>query len=183
MASSSCWSRNVPALKCKTLYNRIEVKKLLIAFIFVVIVDLAYAQYGFWKYAERIDAITDKNSSYIINFKEDIGFGSSGLTLLCDGENNRQIQLSSDGYSNTENSLIVYRFDKNKPVEGKWDYSTNGQTALMPEFMIKPFIKSAKNSKILVARGKGSYMTYHIVSFEMMGFNSAIQKLVCFKGY
>ena len=158
-------------------------KKFLVASIVIAFFGFAYAQFGFWTYNKKIDPITDKDTSSIINFGKEFGYKQPSLILRCDGKTIREVYINFDEFMNTDSFSVVYRVEKNKPVAGIWNNSTDGTASFMPKEMIKAFVKAVKSGNNVIFRGEDYQGTSHTVAFETKGFNSAIQKLVCFKGY
>jgi hypothetical protein len=129
--------------------------------------------YGNFLYVLNLDPISDEDRSLITVSSQDstdkLFFRCANLEL--------EIFVASTFLNLKESVPVVFRFDKNQPIQQTWDISTSGTAAFVRD--TKYFVQLALPSSTLVIR-LTKYSGEKITStFSMVGFAEAIRNLKC----
>lgn len=126
-----------------------------------------------FRYVEKIDAITDEDTSYVWTGTQDVH-----LVWRC---NNNDVEIFAvpDDYISSNGATVVFRFDKDQPVQTNWSTSTKGTAVFAPDRIIKGFTASAMKSDKVIFRIYDYNNTPIDVSYSLLGSEQALNKLKC----
>lgn len=146
---------------------------------------LAFAQtepveIGKFRYFENSDPITDEDDSYLTLSEDATEYSSASLFFGCnDGALSSYVDPS--GFLGIGEAVsVTYRFDSQEPSTlMRWNPSTGGDAAFVPEETLSEWVKQIRSGKKLAVRMTG-YSDEELTSvFDLTGSTKALDRLPC----
>ncbi len=139
-------------------------------------------QIGSFLYQQRLDPITDEDSSYILT------------TGMADREDNSILifRCDIDGFSVLISTIyelgvapeVVYRFDKAKAsIAEKWIGDLTKKGAFISDNAVPVFTKAALNSTTVVVRVSAENGITHTFQYDLTALKAALNYLTCAPKY
>lgn len=90
-----------------------------------------------WVFIERSDPVTGDNTSYVYlgaDVQHNGRDSPSEIIVRCDGDGDYDLYVRADGYigGNRGRVLVTYRWGENEPIVERWNDSTTGKAAFLP---------------------------------------------------
>jgi hypothetical protein len=166
----------------KLFKKRKRMKKLLptalLALFLTVFQTSAQTTTGKWEYNTSTDPFNDAKREILV-----LKSNESDRTAFVFRCNNTELDifiLTSTFLNSKDPVSVIYRFDKNTISSSqKWEVTTSGTGAFLPQEFFQKFAQEALNAKVFVIRltkYTGENVTY---SFDWTGFDTASQKMSC----
>jgi hypothetical protein len=138
-----------------------------------------YVDIGSFYYLERVNPMSDKDSSFIgtdsITSKND----DSTLFWIC-SDKNLDVSISLEEYVGKRKSPLMYRFDKKKASDvQEWITSTSGKGIFMTNKDVEKFSREALKSLTVLFRIEDNDGTTFYKQFDITGLSQALGKLKC----
>lgn len=147
-------------------------KIMLCLLLFPLFVFAKEIKYKAWSVTINTDPITDKKdvSIFAVDMTKTEDIDSAGLLFTCKGVG--LIPLSKNWKNNQDGAIkVIFRVDKEKPIEMEWVLYEGNVTAKREDFMNEVL----QNGKKLVVRA-GSNFTRDF-TFSLLGYKKAYEHL------
>ena len=132
-----------------------------------------------WQFIERIDLLTDEDTSIAFVNQADCSKDCATLTVRAD----RRVFIDFNQFMKNNNDIVLeYRFDKNKIKSTDLIISTSGKVGFISMVKTNDFIEQLVVHDSLVIRGydyRDRTVTFKV---SLIGARDAITKLSSFKG-
>lgn len=146
----------------------------------MLLVSASAAHAQTWSLVERIDAMTDEDTSLVIAQK-----GDRFLAIRCmsDGVNVNFGYGTYFGGDSDDQILVQVRFDSH-PAQARewWDLGSDNESAFSPLNRVQAFVAAARKASTVTLRATDPVDDEQITeSFSLSDFNSVVNKLSCMR--